>query len=136
MGILKGFDGSIKAGSTPTTVGEVKNYSLEISSDVVETSTLGSAWAKNDTTLKRWSGSLVAHFDVTDSGIGEFRSGIVDGTKVDLVLYAGGESGAGNISYGGTAVVNSFSIANDVAGIVEVSISFTGDGTLTETELS
>lgn len=136
MGTLKGFNGSIKAGSTPTLVGEVKNFSIEQSSDVVETTTLGSSWAKNTNTIKRWSGSLTAHFDIADGGQDELRSGLSAGDSVDLQLFLGGESGAGNVSYIGEAVVESISIANDVAGIVEASVSFTGTGALAETALA
>lgn len=135
MATIKGYNGSIKAGDTPTTVGEVKNYNIDQSSDIVETSTLGSDWGKNVPTLKRWSGSLVAHFDIGDSGQDEIRSALSSGASVALELYIGGESGVGNTKYNGTAVIETISVGNDVAGIVEASISFTGTGALTETPL-
>ena len=134
MGTLKGYSGSVTAGGTA--IGEIRNYSLNISSDVQEVSTLGSAWAKNTSTLKRWTGSLEAHFDVADSGQDSLRAGLLAGTAVDVVLFAGGTSGAGNVSYSGSLVIESMDITNDVAGIVTVSISGTGNGELTEAELS
>lgn len=134
MSKLKGYAGSVKAGGVA--VGEVKNFNIDQSSDVVETTVLGSAWANNISTIKRWSGALTAHFDIGDSGQDEFRSALSSGSVVSLSLYLGGESGSGNVSYVGDAVVESISVANDVAGIVEASISFTGSGALTETALS
>jgi hypothetical protein len=125
MATIKGYDGSITAGGNA--VGEVKNFSLDQSSDVVETTTLGSAWAKNTSTIKRWSGSLTAHFDIGDTGQDGLRSALSGGTTVALVLSLSGDT-----TYSGDAVVESISIANDVAGIVEASVSFTGTGALTE----
>ena len=135
MGITKGYAGSVKAGATPATVGEVKNYSLSETADTVEVSTLGSEWAKNRSTLKRWSGSLSAHFDIGDGGQDELRAAIGAGDTVSLEFYIGGESGAGNVKKVGNAVIESLEITNDVAGIVETSISFTGTGALTTSEL-
>lgn len=136
MSVLKGYAGSIKAGSTPTAVGEVRSYTLNQSADVQETTTLGSGWAKNTATIKRWSVSLEAHFDISDGGQDELRSSIASGSSIALELYLGGESGVGNTSYTGNAVIESMDISNDVAGIVTVSISATGDGALTETALA
>lgn len=136
MSIIRGYNGSIKAGSTPLTVGEVKTFTLDQSADVVETSTLGNAWASNASTLKRWSGSLTAHFDIGDSGQDELRSSLSAGSSVALELYFGGESGVGATSYTGSAVIESISLGNDVAGISEASISFTGTGALTESALA
>ena len=136
MALIRGYNGSIKAGSTPSSIGEVKTFSLDQNADVVEVSTLGSAWASNVATLKRWSGSLTAHFDIGDTGQDELRTAISAGTSVALELYFGGESGAGATSYTGSAVIESISLGNDVAGIAEASISFTGSGALTETALA
>jgi len=126
MAIVKGYNGSITAGGG--SVGEVKNFSLDQSSDVVEVTTLGSAWAKNASTIKRWSGSLTAHFDIGDTGQDALRTGLSSGSVVALVLSLGDGT-----TYAGDAVVESISIANDVAGIVEASVSFTGSDSLTET---
>ena len=134
MATLKGYDGSITSGGS--NIGEVKNFSLDQTSDVVETTVLGSGWGQNTPTIKRWTGSLTAHFDIGDSGQDDLRAGLSAGSTVDLVLYFGGTSGAGNASYTGSAVVESISMANDVAGIVEASISFTGSGALTEAALA
>lgn len=136
MAKLNGYNGSVKAGSTPSTVGEVKSFNIDRTSDVQDVTVLGSAWAANASTIKRWSGSLTAHFDIVDGGQDELRTGISDGSAVDLVLYIGGESGSGNVSYSGSAIIESISITNDATGIVEASISFTGTGELSETALS
>lgn len=135
MSVIKGFNGSVKAGSTPSTVGEVKNWNITINQDVVETSVLGDSWADNTGTLKRWTGSLTAHVDVGDAGQGELEDALINGTSVALELYAGGESGAGNRKYAGTAIIESTPIINDVAGVVEITFSFTGTGALTPTNL-
>lgn len=136
MALLKGYGGVVKAGATPSTVGEVKNYSLTESADTVEVSTLGSAYAANTSTLKRWSGSFSAHFDIADAGQDELRTGLSAGSVVAVEFYLGGESGAGNVKKAGNVVIESIDFTNDVSGVVETSISFTGTGALTTTELA
>jgi len=137
MSTLKGFNGSVKAGDSPSAVGEVKNYTIDQSADTVDTTTLASTgWAENASVLKRWSGSLTAHFDIGDTGQDEFRTAFAAGSAVALELYLGGETGEGNAEYNGDAIIESISISNDVAGIVEASISFTGSGALVETALT
>ena len=136
MGIVKGYNGSVKVGSTPTLAGEVKNFSISQSADVQETSTLGSAWATNTATLKRWTASLEANFDIGDSGLLEFMSSFSSGAALDCEFYVGGESGVGNTKYNGTLIVESMDLTNDVASIVTISISGTGSGSLTATALA
>ena len=134
MSTIKGYEGSVKAGSN--TIGEVKNYSLEITADIVDTTTLGNnGWRENTPTLKGWSGSCQAYFDVTDSGQGDLRNKLRVGETVDLVFYIGANQ-AGNIKYSGSAVVKSVSITNDVSGLAEASFSFEGNGELSEEVIS
>lgn len=136
MAVLKGYAGSVKAGSTPTSTGEIKSFSLSINADVQETTSLGSAWATNVSTIKRWTAKVDAQFDIGDSGQDEFRSAFLAGSSVNLEFYLGGTTGAGNAKYVGSALIDSISIGNDVAGIVSASFSVTGSGALTETSLS
>lgn len=136
MAVLKGYAGSVKAGSTPTTAGEIKSFSISINADTQETTSLGSAWATNVSTIKRWSGSIDAQFDIGDSGQDEFRTAIASGASVNVEFYVGGTTGAGNAKYVGNALIESISIGNDVAGIVSASFSVVGTGALTETALS
>lgn len=127
MATYKGYNGTVKAGATPTSVGEVTSFSLTVSSDIVETSSLGSAYATNVGTLKRWSGSISANFDDEDAG----QALLVVGGSVAVELNAGN-----GMKYSGNAVIGELGVTNDVAGIVSASFSFTGTGTLTETDVA
>ena len=127
MAVYKGYSGTVKAGATHTSVGEVKSFSLTISADVVETSVLGSEYATNQSTLKRWSGSITANFDDEDAG----QTLLVVGGSVALELNAGGAK-----KFSGTAIIGELAISDEVAGIVSASFSYTGSGTLTETDVA
>ena len=130
MALIKGYKGEVRLGND--LIGEIKNYSLDIASDVVDTTTLGSnGWRRNTATLRGWSGSVTAHFDTGDTGQTDIRSALLQGNTVNLTFYIGGNE-AGNKTFSGTAIVKSGSITNDVAGIVEISFSFDGDGELVE----
>ncbi len=126
MATYQGYNGVVKV-NTSTTVGEVTNFSLTISTDVKETSKLGSAWATNVPTLSRWSGSLNANFDPDDAGQVLLSSGDV----VTLELNAGNGR-----KYSGSAVIGDNGVTNDVGGIVAATFSFTGSGELTLTEVA
>lgn len=127
MATYKGYSGTVKAGATPTSVGEVTSFSLTHSADVKETSALGSSFATNVATLQRWNGSVSANFDDEDAG----QALLVIGGSVALELNAGNA-----MKYSGTAVISELSISNDVAGIVTASFSFTGSGALTATDVA
>ncbi len=124
MATYKGYNGSVKVGTA--TVGEITNFSLEITTDIKETSVLGSAWATNVPTISRWSGSLNANFDPDDAG----QVALHSGQTVTLELNAGNGR-----KYSGSAIVGDNGIANDVGGIVSATFSFTGSGVLTLTDL-
>lgn len=126
MATYNGYEGSVKIGAS-TTVGEVTNFALTISTDIKETSKLGSAWASNVPTLSRWNGSLNANFDPDDAG----QLLIAQGEVVTIELNAGNGR-----KYSGSAVIGDNGITNDVGGIVTASFSFTGSGALTLTEVA
>lgn len=124
MATHKGKEGVVKVGTN--VVGEVKSFSVEITANEVNTSTLGSDWTGTDSTQNSWSGSLELFYDPADSGQG----GVTVGEKVTLELYYEGDSTG--LDYDtGTALITSVSRSQSFDGMVEQSVNFTGDGALT-----
>lgn len=134
MGILKGYKGSVKTGTD--VVGEMKNFSINTSNDIVDTTVLGDEWAANETTIKRWTASAQVLLDVSNAGQGAVEDALIAGTDLALVFYVGGATGVGNRSYTGAGKVATMNIVNEVAGIVTVDISITGNGALTPADLA
>ena len=126
---IKGYEGSVTVESG--VMGNAKSWSIDISSDAVDTTNFGSnGWKESAQTLKSWSGSIVAIFDSSGTAEGALKTGLTDGSSVTLSLQLGGGSGSLDV-YSGEANITSISMTNDVNGIVEATFNFEGTGALT-----
>ena len=123
-----GREGLVKISST--TIGELRNYSLSHSSDVVEDSVIGDTYRTRLATMKTWSASGDLYWDETNAG----QLLITIGSSVTLNLYPEGDT-AGDTYYSGAAIVTKFDISASFDGIVEGAISFEGNGVLTVTSV-
>jgi hypothetical protein len=65
MATHAGSEGKVFIGSDQ--VAEIKSWSLEITSDTVDASIIGTQWRKNQATIKGWSGSFEGFWDETDT---------------------------------------------------------------------
>lgn len=130
MGTHAGSEGKVFIGTNQ--VAEVKSWSMEVTSDTVDASVIGTQWRKNQATIKGWSGSFDAFWDETDTtGQGALSAG---GT-VTLNLYAEGNA-TGAKYWSGDVIVTSISYSASFDGIVEASFSFTGTGALSQQTVS
>lgn len=121
-----GSEGKVFVGTNQ--IAEVKSWSLEITSDTVDASIIGTQWRKNQATIKGWSGSLDAFWDETDT----MGQGALDaGATVTLNLYPEGNT-TGDTYWTGSAIITSISYQGSFDGLVEASFSFTGTDALTE----
>ena len=117
-----GREGVVKLSST--TVGELRNYSLAQSSDVVEDSTIGDTFRTRKATMKTWSVSGDLYWDLTDAG----QVLLTIGSSVTVNLYPMGTTSA--TYYSGGGIVTKYDVSAAFDGMVEGSISIEGNGTL------
>ena len=130
MATHAGSEGKVFVGSSQ--VAEVKSWSLEITSDTVDASIIGTEWRKNQAPIKGRSGSFEGFRDETDTnGQGELTAG----ATVTLNLYPEGDD-TGATYWSGDAIVTSISYSASFDGLVEVTFSFTGNGALTDQYIS
>lgn len=130
MATHAGSEGKVFIGTSQ--VAEVKSWSLEVTSDTVDASIIGTQWRKNQATIKSWSGSFDAFWDETDTtGQGE----LVAGATVTLNLYPEGNA-TGAKYWTGEAIVTSIAYSGSFDGIVEATFSFTGSGALEDETVS
>jgi len=108
-----------------TTIGELRNYALSHSSDVVEDSVIGDTYRTRLATMKTFSVSGDLYWDETNAG----QLLITIGSSVTLNLYPEGADN-GDVYYSGAAIVTKFDISASYDGIVEGSIEFQGNGSL------
>jgi predicted secreted protein len=118
-----GREGTVKISST--TIGELRNYSLAHSSDVVEDSVIGDTYRTRKATMKTWSVSGDLYWDETDAG----QIALTIGSSVTVNLYPEGAD-SGDSYYSGGGIVTKFDISASFDGMVEGSISIEGNGAL------
>lgn len=124
MATHSGSEGKIFIGENQ--IAEVKSWSLEITADTVDASTIGTQWRKNQATIKSWSGSLESYWDEEDkNGQGKLAAG----KTVMLNLYPEGNELESSY-FTGNAIITSIGYSASFDGLVEASFSFTGTGAL------
>lgn len=116
----------IGAEATKKVVG-IKNWSLELSLDTLETTALGDDWKNYITGLKEWSASSEGDYEVPvdEQGQAALQKAFLDGTTVTIKLYVDEKN-----YYTGEAYINSLSIEDPVDDVLSISIEFTGTGAL------
>jgi hypothetical protein len=121
----KGSEGYVKVGAN--TVAEVRDWSLTISSDTVEDSTMGDSARTYKPTLTSASGSISAYWDETDS---TGQGALTAGSEVTLNLYPEGED-SGDTYYTLSAIITEEGASAAFDGMVEATYSFTANGAVT-----
>jgi predicted secreted protein len=120
-----GSEGTVKIGSNA--VAEIRSFSVDMTADTIEDSTMGDSWRTYKSVLKTWSGSIDCYWDETDT---TGQGALVAGTEVTLNLYPEGAT-TGDKYYTGTAIVTGLTVTQSFDGMVECSFKFQGTGTLT-----
>lgn len=126
---VAGKNGKVVIATTgDTKVVGIKNWSLELSLDTLETTALGDDWKNYITGLKEWSASSEGDYEVPIDGQGQaaLQYAFLHGSTITLKLYVDDKN-----YYQGEAYINSLSIEDPVDDVVSISIECTGTGELT-----
>lgn len=139
MAILTGNNGVVKidnASGTLTTVAAVRNFTVEITSDTIESTTMGVDVRTYLKGLSSWSGSADIYFDPANYTGGASviaalnpTGGAVGSATVSTELYLSDTSN----KFAGEIIVTGFTVNSSMDGMVEASISFQGSGACTFT---
>lgn len=139
MSILTGNNGVVKidnASGTPTAIAAVKNYSVEIKADTIETTSMGTDARTYVKGLSSFSGSADVYFDPANYTGGASvvaalnpTQGSVGDIPLTIELYLDGSSK----KFSGEVIVTGYSVKSSMDGLVEASISFQGSGAMTFT---
>jgi len=121
----KGSEGYVKVGSN--TVSEVRDWSLTISSDTVEDTTMGDAARTYKSSLTSASGSVTCYWDETDT---TGQGAMTAGSEVTLNLYPEGAD-SGDTYYTMSAIVTEEGASASFDGMVEATFSFQANGAVT-----
>lgn len=130
MATSTGKDGAVYVGANA--VAEIRDWSLETTSEVVNDTVMGDTWMTNKATQKSWTSSFNAFWDDSDT---TGQGALDEGSEVTLNLYPEGNT-TGNTYWTGTAIITSVSKSASFDGLIEASFSATGNGALTESTVS
>lgn len=109
-------------------VAEIKEWTLETTSETVDHTKMGDDWMTHTATQKSWTSSFTAFWDPSDT---TGQQVLVEGASVTLNLYPTGNTSS-NVEWTGTATITSVSKTASFDGMVEASFSAMGDGPLVE----
>ena len=133
MATLTGNNGVVKvdnAGGTPTAVAAVRNFSVDITSDTIETTTMGLDQRTYVKGLSTWSGSADIYFDGANyANIAALNpTGVIVGAPpITCEFFLDGTTN----KFAGEAIVTGFTVNSSMDGMVEASISIQGSGVCT-----
>jgi predicted secreted protein len=127
MATHKGSEGTVKVGANA--VAEIRSYSITETADTLEDTVMGDAARTYLASLKSFSGSMDVFWDETDT-TGQIA--LSPGSSVTINIYPEGST-SGDTYYTGSIIVTEKSITASFDGMVEASISFQGNGALSET---
>ena len=131
MPTMIGNDGSVSVGGTA--LAQVRNFSVEMTSDTIETTIMGTDSRTYVKGLSQFSGSADIYFDPA-----EFNTGIAlfNPTHSTSVVGTGGvalrfyldQDATNDIVFSGTCIITGYTVNSTMDGLVEASISFQGTG--------
>jgi predicted secreted protein len=140
MAILTGNNGNIKldasVGGSVATIAQVRNFSVELTRDTIETSTMGVDVRTYINGMSSWSGSADIYFDSAAStghiavhSVLNPTSGTVGQATLTFEGYLADTAG----KFSGEVIITGFTVTASMDGMVEASISFQGSGACTYT---
>lgn len=131
MATLTGNDGAVTVGST--NLAAVRNFSVEITADTIETTVMGQETRSYVRGLSSFSGSADIYFDPSefDGAEATFNptnaSNAVGDSPIAVKLYVKQDATNDQV-FTGNIVVTGYTVNSSMDGMVEASISFQGSG--------
>jgi predicted secreted protein len=140
MAILTGNNGVLKldasVGGSVATIAAVRTFSVEMTSDTIETSTMGTDVRTYLKGMSSWSGSADIYYDPAASTghlavhtVLNPTSGTVGSSTLTFEGYLADTAG----KFSGEVIITGFTVNSSMDGMVEASISFQGSGACTYT---
>jgi predicted secreted protein len=131
MATITGNDGQVTiAGNVVTST---RNFSVDITADTIETSTMGVDVRTYVKGMSSWSGSADIYFDTSDTQsdfLVAASGSTVGGAPVAVKFYIDQDATNDIVLYG-SGVVTGYSVSSSMDGLVEATISIQGSGSVT-----
>jgi hypothetical protein len=132
MATLTGNNGAISINGIAVLA--VRNFTIDMTSDTIETSTMQSDVRTYVKGMSSFSGSADVYFDDSDYDTNETTfnptSGVVGAAGVTGKFYIDYAAAGNDDVFQGTIIITGYSVNSSMDGMVEGSISFQGSGAL------
>ena len=133
-GVIK-LDATLGSGST-TAIAAVRNFSVEMTSDTIETSVMTTDVRTYLKGLSSWSGSADIYYDPAAStghlAVHTVLNPTSGAVGASTLTFEGLLTGSA-ATFAGEVIITGFTINSSFDGMVEASISFQGSGACTYT---
>jgi hypothetical protein len=135
MAILTGNNGAISINGIAVLA--VRNFSIEMTRDTIETTTMGVDVRTYLAGMSTFSGSADVYFDPSDYDTNEASINktacLVGASGVSGKFYVELDAASTNVdkAFTGTIIVTGYTVNSSMDGMVEASISFQGSGAAT-----
>lgn len=134
MATITGNNGAVTLNGN--SVASVRSFSVEMTADTIETTTMGVDVRTYITGLSAFSGSADVYFDAADFDTYESSfnptAGLVGASGVAVKLYiAENYASTSDYAFTGNVIVTGYTVNSSMDGMVEASISFQGTGATT-----
>jgi predicted secreted protein len=131
MAILTGNDGKVVVGTT--TLAAVRNFSVEMTADTIETSVMGTSNRTYIKGMSTWSGSADIYFEDAEFKTAEatFNPAISSTNVGDApiaVKLVVQDDASNDKWFSGNIIVTGYTVNSTMDGMVEASIAFQGSG--------
>jgi len=131
MATLTGNDGAVSVAGT--NLAAVRNFSVDVVSDTIESTTMGNDTRQYLKGLSSYSGSADIYFDESEyDSVTQLNPtlGSVGDAPIAMKLYIDDDASNDVILWANTVIVTGFSVTSSMDGMVEASLSFQGSGAL------
>ena len=130
MATVVGRDGQVALNGNA--VVSTRNFSVDITSDTIETSTMGTDVRTYVKGMSSWSGSADIYFNTSDYQIDIIQAlstKTIGDSPVQVKFYLD-QDATNDIALYGNGVVTGYSVKSAMDGLVEATISFQGSGAI------
>ena len=131
MATLTGNDGSVIIDST--TLAAVRNWSVDVTSDTIEFTTMKDSSRQYVKGMSSYTGSADIYFDSTEfaaDNVFNPTNGTVGTAGVAAKLYLDEDAANDVLIFANSIIVTGYSVTSSMDGMVEASISFQGNGAI------
>lgn len=131
MATLTGNDGSVIIDST--TLAAVRNWSVDVTSDTIEFTTMKDSSRQYVKGMSSYTGSADIYFDSNEfaaDNVFNPTNGTVGTAGVAAKLYLDEDVANDVLIFANSIIVTGYSVTSSMDGMVEASISFQGNGAI------